>query len=67
MMMAECMEKNTEISDDFRNLKKFVKKNKNVVLNKCCNFATEILNGRCEVYIILYNYIKRNKLKTITY
>ncbi len=28
------------------------------------NFATEILNGRCEVYV---NYIKRNKLKTITY
>lgn len=56
--------KNTEISDDFRNLQKFVKKNKNVVLNKCCNFATEILNGRCEVYM---NYIKRNKLKTITY
>lgn len=62
--MAECVEKNTEISDDFRNLQKFVKKNKNVVLNKCCNFATEILNGRCEVYM---NYIKRNKLKTITY
>ena len=62
--MTECVEKNTEISDDFRNLQKFVKKNKNVVLNKCCNFATEILNGRCEVYM---NYIKRNKLKTITY
>ena len=40
------------------------KKNKNVVLNKCCNFATEILKGKCEVYV---NYIKRNKLKTITY
>ena len=26
MMMAECVEKNTEISDDFRNLQKFVKK-----------------------------------------
>lgn len=63
-MIAECVEKNTEISDDFRNLQKFVKKNKNVVQNKCCNFATEILNGRCEVYM---NYIKRNKLKTITY
>ena len=26
MMMAECVEKNTVISDDFRNLQKFVKK-----------------------------------------